>query len=69
MKWCEDCAVWKGSTVEVRDGRSQVGECRKSAPVGIGMLGEEATTELYAHWPMTLPHDWCGEIVPKEQAA
>lgn len=69
MKWCEECAHWCGSSIEVRDGRSQVGECRRSAPVGVGRLGEDATTELYAHWPLTLPHNWCGDFRAKEKAA
>lgn len=72
MKWCEDCFHWCPSTVEVRDGRPQVGECRRNAPVGVSLLGDAVaatTTELIAHWPMTLPHHWCGEWSSGEQAA
>ncbi len=55
-KSCEDCEYWQDLDEE------PAGECRRYAPHAKRRMD---ATKAVAAWPITHPHDWCGEFSRK----
>lgn len=59
---CKNCRFW-----ERGNGIANMGDCRRSAPIGVMVADSDADARSWV-WPPTHGEEWCGEFLSKEAA-